>query len=158
MNLTDELLSSPAFSRSTAVYAEKIFEQVGHPFDLRVCIRGLKRDDLVSDVGVFEDLDFTKEIPLDYERPIELTVTQPGRMHGLLVWLNLRCGVDDEIDILDHEHCWLPVFLPVLEEGVDVRPGDRITATVSGWLANGLNPTYRVEGRVEREEAGGRPV
>ena len=152
VNLSDELLGSPAFSRSTAVYAEKIFEQVGHPFDLRVCVRGLRRDDLVSDVDVFEDLDFTGEAPLDYETPLELTVTRPGRMHGLLAWLNLVCGPGSEIDILDHEHCWLPVFLPVLEQGVDVKPGDRVVGTVSAWLANGLNPTYRVEGRVERRE------
>ena len=154
VSLTDELLESPAFPRSTAVYAEKIFEQVGHPFDLRVCLRGLSREDLVSDVGVFEDLDFTEEVPLDYTRPLELTVSKRGRMHGLLAWLNLQCGPGAEIDILDHEHCWLPVFLPVLEEGVEVRPGDRITATVSSWLANGLNPTYRVKGTIEREEGG----
>jgi amino acid adenylation domain-containing protein len=150
VSLSDELLSSPAFPRSTAVYAERIFEQVGHPFDLRVCLRGLRREDLVSDVGIFEDLDFTDVVQLDYTRPLELTVTRAGRMHGLLAWLNLHCCPGAEIDILDHEHCWLPVLLPVLEQGVDVLPGDRITATVAAWLGNGLNPTYRVSGRVER--------
>ncbi len=156
VTLTDELLSAPAFTRSTAVYAERIFEQVGHPFDLRVCLRGVHREDLISDVGVFEDLDFTEALKPEYERPLELTVTSAARMHGLLAWLNLRCGAGEEteIDILDHEHCWLPVFLPVLERGADVLPGDRIRAKVSAWLANGLNPTYRVVGRIERAEGG----
>ncbi len=153
VSLSDELLSSPAFPRSTAVYAERIFAQVGHPFDLRVCLRGLRREDLVSDVGIFEDLDFTNVVQLDYSRPLELTVTRPGRMHGLLAWLNLHCCPGAEIDILDHEHCWLPVLLPVLEQGVDVLPGDRISATIDAWLGNGLNPTYRVSGRVERAHA-----
>jgi amino acid adenylation domain-containing protein len=156
VSLTDEFLRQPAFTRATAVYVERIFEQVGHPFDLRVCLRGLGPEDLLSDTGVFEDIDFTGEAQLDYRRPLALEITRAGRMHGLLAWLNLHCGPGAEIDILEREHCWLPVLLPVLEEGVDVVAGDRIEATVEAWLANGLNPTYRVVGRLLR--AGGEDV
>jgi amino acid adenylation domain-containing protein len=151
VSLTDELLAAPAFTRATSVYVDKIFDQVGHSFDLRLCIRGLRPDDLVSDVGVLEDLDYTRELELDYERPLSLTMTSSGRIHGLLAWLTLHCGGSAPVlDILEHEHCWLPAWLPVFEEGLDVEAGDRIEGTVAARFANGLNPTYFVRGTLTR--------
>ncbi len=153
VTLTDELLNAPGFSRGTAPYVDKIFESVGHPFDLRLCLRGLLREDLITTTGVFEDLDLTQEVELDYEAPLDLEVTRDGRIHGLLAWLHLHTGAGAELDALDHEHCWLPVWLPVFDDGVDVLAGDTLRGAVTATFPNGLNPTYRVHGVLRRNGA-----
>jgi len=152
VTLPDELLRAPALSRGTALYVEKIFESAGHPFDLRLCLRGLVRNDLITTPGVFEDLDLTREVGLDYTVDLDLEVTRDGRIHGLLAWLNLCTGAGAEIDTLSHEHCWLPVWLPVFDEGLDVRAGDSVHGQVQATFANGLNPTYRISGKLGRSE------
>ena len=154
--LDDEFVAAPSFTRATSVYVERIFEQVGHPFDLRLCVRGVRRDDLLTSVDVFEDLDLTREVEPEYRRQMRLNITREGRMHGLLAWLHLWTGGGAELDTLDHEHCWLPLWLPVFETGVDVTAGDHVEGHIEAVLANGLNPTYRVQGKLLR--AGRTPV
>src|ERR1044072_5322691 len=60
-SLPDELLENPGFSEMGANYVAKIFEQVGHPFDLRLCIRNFPESHLISEAAIFEDLNFTEQ-------------------------------------------------------------------------------------------------
>src|SRR5581483_6468912 len=137
-------------------YLEKIFDQVGHRFDLRLCLKGVSREDLISDVGVFEELDFTvtNDNP-EYDREVVMRLTKDKRLDGFLVWLNLETCRGELLDILDHEHCWLPVYFPVFYPGIDVSAGDWIEAVISSRLVeNGLNPEYKVAGRLIRKRGG----
>src|SRR5206468_787455 len=105
--------------------------------------------DLISNSDTFEDLDFGGPVALECEHEIDLTITRDARLDGFLVWLNLETVEGEVIDILAHEHCWLPVYLPAFDPGLVVQPGDRIRATVSRLLCeNGLNPDYIVKGSV----------
>jgi amino acid adenylation domain-containing protein len=154
VTLPDELIDEPGFSPMTSAYVEKIFEQVGHKFDLRLCVKGMNPTHLISNVDDFEDLDFRSYVSPSYRRPIRLTVTRAGRIDGFLVWLNLHTIAGEVIDILEHEHCWLPVYLPVFHPGLAVREGDYIEAVVSGApCENNLNPDYRVTGRLYRRDS-----
>ncbi|OLE96578.1 MAG: hypothetical protein AUG75_18820, partial [Cyanobacteria bacterium 13_1_20CM_4_61_6] len=153
VTLPDGFVESPGFTRATALYVDKIFEQVGHRFDLRLCLKGVGREDLVSDVGVFEELDFTQPVLLESEHDVSLQITRAARLDGFLVWLNLFTCADERIDTLAHEHCWLPVFLPAFDVPVSVSPGDRIEMRVRRRLAaNQLNPEYQLSGKLCRRD------
>jgi acyl transferase domain-containing protein/acyl-CoA synthetase (AMP-forming)/AMP-acid ligase II/acyl carrier protein/SAM-dependent methyltransferase len=149
----DELLPRLGFYRVPGSYAGKIFAEVGHPFDLRVCIKKFPRGNLLSNADVFEDLDFNRPIRLEESHSIELRIDKPSRFDGFLVWLNLHTIEGEVIDILEHEYSWLPVYLPVFHPGVEVVPGDRVLATLARTLCeNRLNPDFTVTGTLLRQQ------
>jgi amino acid adenylation domain-containing protein len=152
VSLPETFLRDPHFTEISGSYVEKVFAHCGYRFDLRLCLRGMQRDNLISSVGVFEDLDYRGLSNPEYTRHETLTITRDGRIDGFLVWLNLYPAPDAVIDILDHEYCWLPVYLPVFHPGVAVTRGDTITMTICSTLcANGLNPDYTVTGCLKRQ-------
>lgn len=139
------------FSEIAAHYVEKIFAEVGRPFDLRICVKNLPREAIVSTAGIFEDLDHTAPTPLESSHEECLTVERGGPVTGLLVWLQLHVDADHVVDILDHPGSWLPVYLPIDQSGIAVEPGDSLRFTVERSLcANGLNPDFTVTGVIER--------
>jgi amino acid adenylation domain-containing protein len=155
VELPEEFLEDPGFTGVSAKYAEKVFSQVGHRFDLRLCLRNFSAGYVVSDAGTFEDLDFTGRIEPEYEHQIELSIKRDAKLSGFVVWLNLFTAEDEVIDILERDYCWLPVYLPVFYPGVEVREGDRIRGTVRGLLSdNGLNLDYTIRGTLHRRRAG----
>ncbi|MFL6332079.1 MAG: amino acid adenylation domain-containing protein [Pyrinomonadaceae bacterium] len=155
VELPEEFLEDPGFTGVSARYAEKVFSQVGHRFDLRLCLRNFSTGYVVSDSGTFEDLDFTGRIEPEYEHQIELSIKRDAELSGFVVWLNLYTAEDEVIDILERDYCWLPVYLPVFYPGVEVREGDRIRGTVRGLLSdNGLNLDYTIRGTLQRRHAG----
>ncbi|MET7245173.1 amino acid adenylation domain-containing protein [Methylobacterium sp. EM32] len=143
---------APGFSDVAAHYVEKIFAEVGQPFDLRLCLKNLPREAIVSDDGVFEYLDYTREVPLEERHDVALTVTRDCDLTGFLVWLRLGVDADAVVDILDNPGSWLPVYLPVFDLPVAVREGDRIAMSIDRRLCgNGLNADFALDGRVVRE-------
>ena len=153
VTLPEALLNQPKFTKVSGYYTQKIFEQVGYPFDLRVCIKGFPQANLLSNRDIFEDLDFTKSVAPDFTHQIQLRIEKSGRLDGFLVWLNLHTVEGECIDILEHEHCWLPVYFPVFEPGIDVSAGDVIEAVCSRKLCeNNLNPDYAIQGRIIRQQ------
>jgi amino acid adenylation domain-containing protein len=147
VTLPDAFLQLPSFTEVTGHYVTKIFDQVGYAFDLRVCLKGLTTADLISTSAVFEDLDFSGLTSSEYQLQIDLTITRDTRLDGFLMWLNLYTLPDELIDILEAEHCWLPVYFPVFYPGVAVAPGDRIQAVVTSTLCGDrLHPDYRLKG------------
>lgn len=151
VSLPDKILERPALTELTKRYTEKIFEQVGYKFDLRLCVKGVNHSYLISDTQVFEDLDFTRQIKLTFCNDVSFSITKDSRIDGFLVWLTLHTAHDEVIDILEHEHCWLPVYLPVFYPGLEVSRGDEITAIISGTpCQNNLNPDYKIQGRLTR--------
>lgn len=158
VGLPDDLLRDLAFTPTSGHYVERIFEQRGYVFDLRICLRGARRDDLLSTTGILEDLDFTGISAPEYDRVETLEITKTGRIDGFLAWLNLHTAPGEELDILDREYCWLPVFFPVFSPGVIAYAGDRIEMTISSRLCdNGLNPDYFIQGRLVHQDGSSVP-
>ncbi|MBV9389915.1 MAG: amino acid adenylation domain-containing protein [Chroococcidiopsidaceae cyanobacterium CP_BM_ER_R8_30] len=152
VNLPDEVLHNPRFTEVSGHYTQKIFAQIGYPFDLRVCIKNFPKSNLLSNVDVFEDLDFTQSVSTSERHEVNFTISKNGRLDGFLVWLNLHTIEGEEIDILEHEYCWLPVYFPVFEPGIEVSCGDVIEAWCSRTLCeNNLNPDYAIKGRLIRK-------
>jgi len=153
VTIPESLMQQPMFTEQTAFYVRKIFDQVGQRYDLRVCLRGVSRRDLISNLDVLEDLDYQQQIPLETSHPIRLVIDRDAKLHGLLAWLRLYTAGEEVIDILDHPHCWLPVFLPAFGMGIEVRAGTVITAQIARTLcANGRNPDFRLRGTVQHPD------
>src|ERR1051326_2289899 len=60
VELPDSLRDEMAFGDLPARYVERIFSEVGHAFDLRLCVKGVGASHLLGAPHVFEDLDFTQ--------------------------------------------------------------------------------------------------
>jgi len=150
--LPEALRSDPRFSIASGYYTEKIFEQLGYRFDLRLCVKNFPGDHIISGQAVFEDLDFDRVVPDEESHEITLTITEHTTLDGFLIWLTLYTTPSEVIDILKSTGSWLPVFFPVFYPGLEVGPGDTIKATCSRRLCaeNGINPDYQIEGRVIR--------
>ncbi|HKT26642.1 non-ribosomal peptide synthetase, partial [Dyella sp.] len=158
VTLPDAFLADPGFTEISGGYVDKIFAACGYRFDLRLCLRGMGKDDLVSTEGIFEDLDHAGVTPVEGLRSERIQITRDARMDGFLVWLNLYTAPDVLVDILDREHCWLPVYMPVFYPGVGVRAGDVIEVTIETSLCeNGINPDYRLHGKLLRQDGSSVP-
>ncbi|HJR08608.1 MAG TPA: non-ribosomal peptide synthase/polyketide synthase [Pyrinomonadaceae bacterium] len=151
--LPEVVSERPRFTELSIGYTERIFERVGHKFDVRVCVRNFPQENLLSDAGVFEDLDFGGYVAPDYAREITLKIAKKGRLDGFLLWLNLHTTGDVVIDNLARESSWLPVYFPVFHPGVEVDEGDIIRAVCSASLSdNGVNPDYKIAGTLVRRD------
>ncbi|HEX6291106.1 MAG TPA: amino acid adenylation domain-containing protein [Herpetosiphonaceae bacterium] len=151
--LPEALAADPRFTGVSGYYVEQIFEHVGHPFDLRLCIKNFPRSQIISNEGVFEDLDFSDYTASEYCHNLSLTIDRAGRFDGFLIWLNLHMIEGVVLDALDHDYAWFPVYFPIFDPGVAVEPGDRIELICSASLsANGIHPDYAVEGRLLRRD------
>ncbi|MDQ3898504.1 MAG: amino acid adenylation domain-containing protein, partial [Actinomycetota bacterium] len=154
VRLPADLRASPRFGEMGAFYAERVFDSCGRRFDIRVCIKNLSSDAVISSVGVFEDLHFDDLIDPEGTTQLRLTVSRRSRMDGLLLWISLWVDEQEQVDVLRSQTSWLPVFLPLFTPGLEVEPGDEVHATCSRLVETGeLTPDYIVRGTVVRAGA-----
>jgi amino acid adenylation domain-containing protein len=147
--LPPELRAQDGFSTLAEKYARKIFERAGRAFDLRLCVRNFPQTSIQSTVGVFESLDFGAPIATTYSTPVDLEIVRDGMVDGFILWLRLIVDAGVEIDMLESEHCLLPIYVPAFEPPVKLLQGDRITGVCSVEpSANGLNPDYVIRGTI----------
>jgi acyl-CoA synthetase (AMP-forming)/AMP-acid ligase II/aryl carrier-like protein len=138
------------FPEVAAHYVERIFSDIGRPFDLRLCVKNLPAQAIVSTVGVLEDLDYTQPMALEATHMDELVIERPGPVTGLLAWLQLHVDADHVVDILENPASWLPVYIPLDLGEVTFEPGDRLQLAVHRTLAhNGFNPDFHLNGFVQ---------
>ena len=148
VQLPDSLLQRPGFGPLARRYVERIFDASGGPFDLRLSVRGLSYADLLAEPQSFEDFDYRDVVAPEYQSDTQFEITRAGRCDGFLVWLTLDCGAGPVLDILKHEHCWLPVFLPLGALGPGLAKGDRIKALIrAAFSDDGLHTDYQITGQ-----------
>jgi hypothetical protein len=156
VTLPEEVRGDPAFPRTAAHYVRRIWEQVGHPFDLRLCIRGFPADHVLSTAATYEELDFAAgPAAAEYVRHEALTVERAGRLDGLLLWLRMELAEGEVLDILEEETAWFPVYFPLFDPGVEAAPGDRLRLECFAALPEGgVAPDYGVRGALVRAGGG----
>ncbi|AKT41227.1 non-ribosomal peptide synthetase [Chondromyces crocatus] len=153
VSLPEALRAAPRFSETGRHYVQKIFDHVGHPFDLRLCVSKLPREGVLSGTAVFEDLDFSAEVPLTEEHEIVVRIEKEGRMDGFLLGSHVTFTSGVTLDVLEGEHSHLPVFLPVFDQPVEVEAGDVIRAVCARMLSrDGLHPDFLVRGKLVRKD------
>ncbi|HLL48933.1 MAG TPA: condensation domain-containing protein, partial [Longimicrobiaceae bacterium] len=157
VTLPEQIYREPGFSRLAADYARRIFDEVGHPFDLRLCIHGHSAVSVLSTVGTYADLDWgAGPVAPEYTRREELVVERAGRLDGLLLWLHMELAEGEELDILADDTDWVPAYFPLFDPGVEVRAGDRLRLECWGALSDdGVAPDYGVRGALVRADGGG---
>ncbi|MCC5794264.1 MAG: amino acid adenylation domain-containing protein [Chromatiales bacterium] len=148
--------ASPRFAALARPYLERLFGANGEPFDVRLCVRGLPPEQLISDVAEFEVLDFSGSLETTFSGAATLRIARDGLLDGLLLWTVVGFGAGASVDYLEAQQAWLPVLLPLGDSGpVPVQAGDclelhwhigcesdprcpdyRISATLQGALAS----------------------
>ncbi|HZF31962.1 MAG TPA: amino acid adenylation domain-containing protein, partial [Gammaproteobacteria bacterium] len=146
------------FSELGAEYARAIFDASGRPFDLRVCVKAVPRESILTGQAVFEELDFQRENALESQHDIELTAETAGVLTGFILWLRLEIDASNVLDVLEDQGSWLPVYLPLSSGAVRLEVGDTIAATVERTLNdNRLNPDFVLRGRIFSRSSGTKP-
>ena len=149
IQLPDEVFNNPEFSKLSGYYTKEIFDQVGYPFDLRLCIKNFPKENILSNYQVFESLNFTRHMEPEYSIKNTFFIKKNARLDGFLVWLNLHTIEGEVIDILENDNSWIPVFIPAFYPGIEVFKGDRIESFTEAKLCdNKLNPDYHIHGHL----------
>ncbi len=150
VSLPEAVRRQPGFVATAVHYVERVFAEIGYPFDLRLCLRHLPSEYLLSAPGIFEELDFQSDFSAEFERRTILKVEHAGRCDGFLAWIELETAECLVIDSLRHEHSWLPVFIPAAES-LELEAGDTFELTITAVLeADGIHPDYRLRGHLAR--------
>ena len=152
VSLPEHLTGALRLTQLPSVYTRRVFDRVGHPFDLRLCIKNFPRENLLSQSQVFEALDFSGLVPPEDSCRVRFTIDTSSRLDGFLLWLNLYPAEGDEpLDSLNQRLSWLPVFFPVFHPGLEVSPGDVIEAECARAVAeDGRMPDYLLEGVIAK--------
>ncbi len=106
-------------------YLQRIFDAAGGAFDIRLCVRNLPPECVLSSAALFEDLDFSGVLAEAERGEARLRVTRAGRLDGLLLWTVVDTGAGT-VDYLSTQQGWLPVYFPLVDGGLEVDAGDEV--------------------------------
>ncbi|MGI9309064.1 MAG: amino acid adenylation domain-containing protein [Gammaproteobacteria bacterium] len=149
VELPSELIERPRFSRIAGHYAQKIFAEQGAPFDVRLCVRNVPAEALLSTPQVFETLDFTTALATDETGQGSFVLTRDGRCDGFMLWTAVETMPGEQVDFFANQQAWLPVFFPLSDAGERLLTGDEITAHWSRSTAGeSIFPDYAIEASV----------
>lgn len=149
--LPDELSNEPRLEKIPGHYTEQLFRQVGREYDFKLCVRNFPSSQVISNVEVFEDLDFTGDVEPETTGEATFTITKNSRFDGFLLWTEVATIDGVVVDSLAHQRGWLPVYFPVLHPPVAVSEGDVVHAVWRCRLCeNRLNMDYSISGTVVR--------
>ncbi len=154
VELPARLHAQPAFAPLARSYLGRIFAAEGRRFDPRLCVRNLPPQQLLSDRQVFEDLDFSGALPERWQGEATFTLHRTGRFDGFLLWSVVEYAAGVTLDHLEHQHAWLPVFLPLPDDGPVLAAGTVVHARWSWATAPGeVCPDYTIECGFAEESA-----
>jgi protein arginine N-methyltransferase 1 len=141
----------PALATESVPYLKQVFDAVGHPFDLRLCLGGPAGSLPISGGAAVESIVFDRrrDPPAsDATSIVELTIDVPAaRMTGLMLWTRVAVTSHTaEIDTLTSDTLsWAPIYAPLSPGGVPVRHGDAPVITFERATSDdGRHPDYRL--------------
>ncbi|MBT8422335.1 MAG: AMP-binding protein, partial [Gammaproteobacteria bacterium] len=131
VRLPDEIRDHPEFTALAADYTQRVFAAEGREFDVRLCVRNFPADALLAEPVVFEQLDFRAAgndalLSADYTGSASFTINEPGWLDGYVLWTRIAADAETEVDFLQHQQAWLPVFFPLGEHAVRLSASARI--------------------------------
>jgi amino acid adenylation domain-containing protein/non-ribosomal peptide synthase protein (TIGR01720 family) len=152
VTLPDTMREKPVLSPTSKDYIEKIFNKFGYPFDVRLCIQNLPRANIISNDGIFENIDFQDIIPDDSHYKIHLTVNRRAKLDGFILWINFYTVPDHLVDTIARDYIWKPVIMPAFSPPLEVEEGNGIEADCIRTLGeNNLSPDYKIEGFIVKK-------
>ncbi len=148
IELPDALHRRPAFGALAQSYVERVFEQQGGPFDVRLCVRNIPASSLLAPAQLFEDLDFFAPLQKDERGTAQFECSRDGRIDGFLLWTVVDVDDGATMDYFGEQQAWLPVFIPLPDGGVEIRAAERVSVCWERRTADGICPDYLLEGRL----------
>jgi protein arginine N-methyltransferase 1 len=164
ISLPDELANDPGFTEDAADYVEQIWEAQGGPSDLKLSVRGIERENVLTTSFDIEQLELVGTNAPEGSVTGTLRVERAGRLDGLLLWTRVSPLPDmDPIETFPTRgSSGLPSFVPLFHPGISVAAGDTVETTFRRTLCgDGFHPDYRFEVTVRRggaENASATPV
>jgi amino acid adenylation domain-containing protein len=146
------VVGAAAFTDLPRLYVDQVFARIGHPFDLRLCVKNLPEECLLAEPGVFEQLDFRASMDSERQSAATFVIGRDAVMHGFVLWINLFPDEHEILDSLRTGLSWLPVYFPAFHPGLQVSKGDVIRAHCSARLGSDARmPDYSIHGSVLRQ-------
>nr|AKA59420.1 non-ribosomal peptide synthetase [uncultured bacterium AB_1383] len=154
VSLAESLRRAPRFDPVAAYYVQRVFEERGRPFDVRLCLKGATPEMLLTPAGVFEELDLQAGTQPAPRRVLTLRFERDGVADGFLLWLRLEMPGGRVLDTLETSTSWFPAYVPAFEGGARVREGDTAVVECEHRLsADGVHPDYALRGVLHRRDA-----
>ncbi|MDJ0928352.1 MAG: amino acid adenylation domain-containing protein [Gammaproteobacteria bacterium] len=151
VELPDRLRQQPAFGPMARHYVDKVFAQAGRRFDIRLCVRNLPASSLLAPPAVFESLDFRMPLVADAAGGHEFQATRAGQLDGFLLWTVVQTDGETTLDNFASNRAWLPVFMPLPDESIDITARASIGLRWARMTGAGICPDYRLEGKVDEQ-------
>lgn len=139
------------FTSTPYHYTEQISAKYGSDFEFRLNVKNFNNDNILSDHGTFEDLDYGGDLEIEKTHESVLHVEKDGLFTGFMAWMDLFLDDEVHLDVLEDQASWLPVYFPVSTQGYPVSKGDRIEVKVKRSVcSNGVNPDFFISGKLSR--------
>lgn len=155
--LRDVLGGNPvSFSQEAIKYLQVIFDWNEAPFDVRMRIKNAAPAAVLSNSEPVEILNFNGDLLEEQERRVSLTMNRPGKVDGILTWLELSCLPDEPpLDTLHMDTSWGSVYFPLFDSEIPVEGGDVLGLTFRTSLGEDrLHPNYRLEATLRTDRTG----
>lgn len=155
-----ELLGGKPFLHPEAVAcAEQVLQSAASIFDLRICISGLREDDLLTTSALLEDLDLATGGHEDPEE-LSLVVTRDGEVDSCVLWLQMQCAPGQPyLDSMATSTNWTPVLVPfAVDRPIRVRANEVLTLRVTKRLYDNVHPEWSFSGSVLHSDGSETPV
>ncbi len=148
VELPNSLVDAPAFDALAYDYAQRVFAAADGPFDIRLCLRNFPADGLLSEPAIFEDLDFSAALVENESGKADFKLNRAGRLDGFLLWTVVTGVADRQVNYLDQQQAWLPVFFPLPDGGVPVNADDLVAAQWSRQVTESICPDYDISAQI----------
>ncbi len=146
--LPGNLADAPAFSAMAYDYAQRVFAAADGPFDIRLCVRNFPTEGLLSEPEIFEDLDFSAPLVEKDSGSANFKLQRAGRVDGFLLWTVVTGVADREMNYLDQQQAWLPVFFPLPDDGLSLEAGEAIAVQWARQVVQGICPDYEITAQI----------
>ncbi len=159
VELPETLRAAPRFNELARRYLDRLFAEKGSEFDVRLCVRNFPGSGLISEPAVFEDLDFSGPIAMEHAGGSVFRVTRAARFDGFLLWTRLTTMEGEAVDFFNHQQAWLPVYFPMVDNGVELSAGEEIHAEWSRTVEpNAICPDYSISAKLDATDSNLSPM
>lgn len=151
ITLPDDLYRYPGFTADSADYVEQIWATMGSPSDVRLAIRGIESEQVLTSAAEIENLSLGGHLPAPAAvTSVSLRVEHPGRLDGLLLWTRVWPLADSTpLETFPTVHSGLPAYVPLFYPGVEVTKGSSVEVDFRRTLCpDEIHPDYRFEAAI----------
>ncbi len=156
ITLPDDLYRDPGFTADSADYVEQIWATMGSPSDIRLAIRGIEPEQVLTSAAEIENLDLGGHLPdPTADTCVPLRVERSGRLDGLLLWTRVWPLADTKpLETFPTVHSGLPAYVPLFYPGVEVTKGSSVKVDFRRRLCpDGFHPDYCFEAAIRNGSA-----